>query len=140
MEYTLPSPAGMQLVASGSRPLCAGLRDSLRAVWGSVREGSLDDGALLPAAVRSEIERLHAFHFRGALWILHGDVLEQVDHRVLAAVVGPFAAKLKTILEEDGHFYQLIRQVLVANHTWMMRGGREGLLRHLREPAGSTPR
>src|SRR5690606_24964173 len=43
MEYTLPSPAGMQLVASGSRPLCAGLRDSLREVWGSVREGSLDD-------------------------------------------------------------------------------------------------
>jgi len=32
------------------------------------------------------------------------------------------------------------RPVLVANHTWMMRGGREGLLRHLREPAGSTPR
>ncbi|TNC71311.1 flagellar motor stator protein MotA [Rubellimicrobium roseum] len=30
-------------------------------------------------------------------------------------LVGPFAAKLKTILEEDAHFYQLIRQVLVAN-------------------------
>jgi chemotaxis protein MotA len=30
-------------------------------------------------------------------------------------LVGPFAAKLKTILEEDGHFYGLIRQVLVAN-------------------------
>jgi chemotaxis protein MotA len=30
-------------------------------------------------------------------------------------LVGPFAAKLRTILEEDGHFYQLIRQVLVAN-------------------------
>ena len=30
-------------------------------------------------------------------------------------LVGPFAAKLKTVLEEDGAFYQLIRQVLVAN-------------------------
>lgn len=29
--------------------------------------------------------------------------------------VGPFAAKLKTVLEEDAHFHQLIRQVLVAN-------------------------
>jgi len=30
-------------------------------------------------------------------------------------LVGPFAAKLKSVFEEDGHFYQLIRQVLVAN-------------------------
>jgi chemotaxis protein MotA len=30
-------------------------------------------------------------------------------------LVGPFAAKLKTVLEEDAHFYQLIRQILVAN-------------------------
>ena len=30
-------------------------------------------------------------------------------------LVGPFASKLKTITEEDGHFYQLIREVLVAN-------------------------
>ena len=30
-------------------------------------------------------------------------------------LVGPFATKLKMVLEEDGHFYQLIRQVLVAN-------------------------
>lgn len=29
--------------------------------------------------------------------------------------VGPFAAKVKNIIEEDGHFYQLIREVLVAN-------------------------
>jgi chemotaxis protein MotA len=29
--------------------------------------------------------------------------------------VGPFAAKLKTVIEEDAHFYQLIREVLVAN-------------------------
>lgn len=30
-------------------------------------------------------------------------------------IVGPFAARLKTVTEEDGHFYQLIREVLVAN-------------------------
>lgn len=30
-------------------------------------------------------------------------------------LVGPFAAKLKTVLEEDGQFHLLIRQVLVAN-------------------------
>ncbi|GAA3858898.1 flagellar motor stator protein MotA [Celeribacter arenosi] len=30
-------------------------------------------------------------------------------------LVGPFAAKMKSVIEEDGHFYQLIREVLVAN-------------------------
>ena len=30
-------------------------------------------------------------------------------------LVGPFAAKVKAVTEEDGHFYQLIREVLVAN-------------------------
>ena len=30
-------------------------------------------------------------------------------------LVGPFAAKLKNVVEEDAHFYQLIREVLVAN-------------------------
>ncbi len=30
-------------------------------------------------------------------------------------IVGPFAGRLKTVIEEDGHFYQLIREVLVAN-------------------------
>lgn len=29
--------------------------------------------------------------------------------------VGPFAARVKSVVEEDGHFYQLIREVLVAN-------------------------
>jgi chemotaxis protein MotA len=29
--------------------------------------------------------------------------------------VGPFAAKLKAVVEEDAHFYQLIREVLIAN-------------------------
>lgn len=28
---------------------------------------------------------------------------------------GPFAAKMQSVIEEDGHFYQLIREVLVAN-------------------------
>ncbi|MEP6065819.1 MAG: flagellar motor stator protein MotA, partial [Paracoccaceae bacterium] len=30
-------------------------------------------------------------------------------------LVGPFAAKLKAVIEEDAHFNQLIREVLVAN-------------------------
>ena len=30
-------------------------------------------------------------------------------------LVGPFAGKVKAVVEEDGHFYQLIREVLVAN-------------------------
>lgn len=30
-------------------------------------------------------------------------------------LVGPFASKLKTVIEEDSHFYKLIREVLVAN-------------------------
>ncbi len=30
-------------------------------------------------------------------------------------IVGPFAAKVKTVVEDDSHFYQLIREVLVAN-------------------------
>jgi chemotaxis protein MotA len=29
--------------------------------------------------------------------------------------VGPFAARLRAVVEEDAHFYQLIREVLVAN-------------------------
>lgn len=30
-------------------------------------------------------------------------------------LVGPFASKVKAVVEEDAHFYQLIREVLVAN-------------------------
>ena len=30
-------------------------------------------------------------------------------------LVGPFAAKVKTVVEEDAHFHKLIREVLVAN-------------------------
>jgi chemotaxis protein MotA len=30
-------------------------------------------------------------------------------------LVGPFAERVRAVIEEDGHFYQLIREVLVAN-------------------------
>ncbi|MBP9182916.1 MAG: flagellar motor stator protein MotA [Fuscovulum sp.] len=30
-------------------------------------------------------------------------------------LMGPFAARVKTVVEDDAHFYQLIREVLVAN-------------------------
>jgi len=30
-------------------------------------------------------------------------------------IVGPFATRVKAVVEEDGHFYQLIREVLIAN-------------------------
>lgn len=30
-------------------------------------------------------------------------------------IVGPFATRVKAVVEDDGHFYQLIREVLVAN-------------------------
>jgi chemotaxis protein MotA len=30
-------------------------------------------------------------------------------------IVGPFAARVKAVLDEDAHFYQLIREVLIAN-------------------------
>lgn len=30
-------------------------------------------------------------------------------------IVGPFASRVKAVVEEDGHFHQLIREVLVAN-------------------------
>jgi chemotaxis protein MotA len=30
-------------------------------------------------------------------------------------LVGPFANRVKAVVEEDDHFYQLIREVLIAN-------------------------
>lgn len=30
-------------------------------------------------------------------------------------IAGPFAGKMQMVIEEDGHFYQLIREVLIAN-------------------------
>ena len=35
---------------------------------------------------------------------------------------------------------RVCRPLLVANHAWMMRGGRRGLLRRGRSPVGGTPR
>ncbi|MEZ5721300.1 MAG: flagellar motor stator protein MotA [Paracoccaceae bacterium] len=51
--------------------------------------------------------------------------------------VGPFAAKVKTVIDEDGHFYQLIREVLVANlhnHSTniCIEVGRQNTPRHVR--------
>ena len=30
-------------------------------------------------------------------------------------LMGPFAARVKQVVEDDAHFYQLIREVLIAN-------------------------
>lgn len=51
--------------------------------------------------------------------------------------VGPFAAKVKTVIDDDGHFYQLIREVLVANlhnHSTniCIEVGRQNTPRHVR--------
>ncbi|WP_226779913.1 flagellar motor stator protein MotA [Oceaniglobus trochenteri] len=52
-------------------------------------------------------------------------------------LVGPFATKLKAVVEEDAHFYQLIREVLVANmynHTAniCIEVGRQNTPHHMR--------
>lgn len=52
-------------------------------------------------------------------------------------LVGPFAAKVKAVVEEDSHFYQLIREVLVANlhnHSAAVcvEVGRQNTPRHIR--------
>ncbi len=52
-------------------------------------------------------------------------------------LVGPFAAKVKDVTDEDGHFYQLIREVLVANlHSHStnicIEVGRQNTPRHIR--------
>jgi len=51
--------------------------------------------------------------------------------------VGPCAAKLKAVIEEDAHFYQLIREVLVANMhnhspTICIEVGRQNTPSHIR--------
>ncbi len=30
-------------------------------------------------------------------------------------IVGPFATRVKAVIDEDGHFYQLVREILIAN-------------------------
>ncbi|PRY23208.1 chemotaxis protein MotA [Aliiruegeria haliotis] len=52
-------------------------------------------------------------------------------------LVGPFASKVRSVTEEDGHFYQLIREVLVANlHSHSMNicieVGRQNTPSHIR--------
>ena len=52
-------------------------------------------------------------------------------------LVGPFAAKVKTVVEEDAHFSKLIREVLVANlhrHTpnICIEVGRQNTPHHIR--------
>ena len=52
-------------------------------------------------------------------------------------LVGPFASKVKAVVEEDSHFYQLIREVLVANlhnHavTICIEVGRQNTPAHIR--------
>jgi len=54
-------------------------------------------------------------------------------------LVGPFAARLKQVTEEDAHFYQLIREVLVANlhrhpPNICIEVGRQNTPHHLRPP------
>ncbi|MCL4190091.1 MAG: flagellar motor stator protein MotA [Rhodobacteraceae bacterium] len=56
-------------------------------------------------------------------------------------LVGPFASRLKSVVEEDAHFYQLIREVLVANlhhHPTAMciEVGRQNTPHHLRPGFG----
>ena len=52
-------------------------------------------------------------------------------------IVGPFATRMRSVVEEDGHFYQLIREVLVANlhsHTpnICIEVGRQNTPHHVR--------
>jgi chemotaxis protein MotA len=51
--------------------------------------------------------------------------------------VGPFATKIKAVVEEDANFYSLIREVLVANlyqHSInnCIEVGRQNTPRHMR--------
>lgn len=55
--------------------------------------------------------------------------------------IGPFAARMKAVVEEDDHFYQLIREVLVANlhnhaASLCIEVGRQNTPHHLRPRFG----
>lgn len=57
--------------------------------------------------------------------------------------VGPAAARLKTVVEEDAHFYQLIREVLVANlyahaPNICIEVGRQNTPHHMRPSFGDV--
>jgi chemotaxis protein MotA len=56
-------------------------------------------------------------------------------------IVGPFATRVKTVVEEDGHFYLMIREVLVANlhrhpANICIEVGRQNTPHHLRPTFG----
>ncbi|MFN3936848.1 MAG: flagellar motor stator protein MotA [Gemmobacter sp.] len=56
-------------------------------------------------------------------------------------LVGPFAAKMRAVADEDGHFYSLIREVLVANlhrhpANICIEVGRQHTPHHVRPPFG----
>ncbi|MCB1405442.1 MAG: flagellar motor stator protein MotA [Rhodobacteraceae bacterium] len=55
--------------------------------------------------------------------------------------VGPFAAKMRSVVEEDSHFYQLIREVLIANlhnhpANMCIEVGRQNAPHHVRPTYG----
>ncbi len=57
-------------------------------------------------------------------------------------IVGPFASRVKAVVEEDQHFYQLIREVLIANlHNHpaniCIEVGRQNAPHHVRPSFGS---
>ncbi|OYW59371.1 MAG: flagellar motor stator protein MotA [Rhodobacterales bacterium 32-66-7] len=57
-------------------------------------------------------------------------------------LMGPFAARVKTVVEEDIHFYQLIREVLIANlhrhpANICIEVGRQNTPHHLRPGFGA---
>ncbi len=56
-------------------------------------------------------------------------------------IVGPFATRLKAVVEEDGHFYMLIREVLIANlhnhpANMCIEVGRQNTPHHVRPSFG----
>ncbi|MEI2685586.1 MAG: flagellar motor stator protein MotA [Cypionkella sp.] len=58
-------------------------------------------------------------------------------------IVGPFAARVKAVVEDDSHFYQLIREVLVANlhrhpPNICVEVGRQNAPHHVRPSFGAV--
>lgn len=58
-------------------------------------------------------------------------------------IVGPFSVRVKAVVDEDGHFYQLIREVLVANlHNHpaniCIEVGRQNTPHHIRPSFGDV--
>ena len=56
--------------------------------------------------------------------------------------VGPFAAKMRSVVEDDAHFYKLIREVLIANlhnhpANMCIEVGRQNTPHHVRPSYGN---